>query len=407
MRSPAPNARWVALALATAGLWWRLADARVTTLEPYLLPLSGGLLLVALFVWRAHRSLATSRPDGAAPVITLIALLTAILPLGATAADGPLLRAVVVAVVSAVLAVLGSTVAATSRSRAYLDSAALAGILGVLTVTIGRSVSAIAGIGAADIRLDAWLVAGLFTLFGAAVGQARSRGGSAARRSIASPVIAGLGLFVLAGFELAALERSTLGSLRTVALILLLSAVHVIGHLVDSAPITRVLGWAAIGGAAVAVSGGLLSGALDPVELGTVPVGAALAVTGMLTLSRVPAARSWPWLAPGVAVMLVPSLIATADHPPLWRLVGLGVVGVAVIVAGAILRLQAPFLIAVVVVLILAIATFAPQIRTIYRSVEWWLWFVPVGIAIVVFAARFERSMLRMHSVAMRIRALR
>lgn len=58
-------------------------------------------------------------------------------------------------------------------------------------------------------------------------------------------------------------------------------------------------------------------------------------------------------------------------------------------------------------VLIHAVATFAPQIRTLYESVEWWLWFVPVGIAVVVFAARFEKSVLRMRSVAMRIRALR
>jgi hypothetical protein len=209
------------------------------------------------------------------------------------------------------------------------------------------------------------------------------------------------------GFELAAFEDAALGSLRAIGVILLFSAVHVTCFLVDRGPFTRIIGWIAIAGAAVAVIGGLVTGALDPVEFGSIPMAGALAVTGALTLSQVPTARTWPWLAPAVAVLLIPSLIATADDPPFWRLVALGVVGVAIVVASAILRLQAPFLIAVVVVLIHAIATFAPQIRVVYESVEWWLWFVPVGLAVVVFAARFENSVLRMRSVAMRIRALR
>jgi hypothetical protein len=226
-------------------------------------------------------------------------------------------------------------------------------------------------------------------------------------RIVAGQVIAVLGLLVVLGFEVSAFDHTPLGTLRVIAVILLFSAVHVTSFLIDRGPFTRIVGWIAIAGATIAVLAGLVVGALDPVELGTIPVAAALAVTGALTLSRVPTARTWPWLSPAVAVLLIPSLMATADDPPVWRLVALGVVGVAIIVASAILRLQAPFLIAVVVVLVHAIATFAPQIRTVYESVEWWLWFVPVGIAVVVFAARFEKSLLRMRSVALRIRALR
>ena len=224
---------------------------------------------------------------------------------------------------------------------------------------------------------------------------------------IASQVLGVVGLAVVLEFELTAFEDSALGSLRAIAVILLLCALHVISFLIDRAPFTQAVGWIALAGAAIAVIGALLTGAIHPVELGTIPIAGALVITGALTLSRAPTARTWPWLAPGVAVLLVPSLIATADHPPLWRLVGLGVVGVTIIITSAVLRLQAPFLLAVVVVLIHAIATFAPQIRAVYESVEWWLWFVPVGIAVVVFAARFEKSVLRMRSVAMRIRALR
>ena len=410
--SPRRHLGWGAFALATAGLWWRLGDSRVTDLEPYVLPLTGVLLLVALFLWRANRSAVASAPDLVTPVITLAALLVAILPLGAVAASGPLLRAVVVAVVSAALAIAGSCNVGTSRSRPYLDAVALTGALGILTVVVGRCAFLRSQPGTPDIRLDAWLAIGLLVLIIAAFGQARARSRSrntddTARRTIASQVLGVLGLTVVLGFELTAFEDTALGSMRAIAVILLFCALHVITFLIDRAPFTRATGWIAIVGAGIAVIGALLTGAIHPVELGTIPVAGALVVTGALTLSRTPAARTWPWLAPGVAVLLVPSLIATADHPPVWRLVGLGVGGVTIIIVSAVLRLQAPFLVAVVVVLIHAIATFAPQIRAIYESVEWWLWFVPVGIAVVVFAARFEKSVLRMRSVAMRIRALR
>ena len=410
--SPRRHLGWGAFALATAGLWWRLGDSRVTDLEPYVLPLTGVLLLVALFLWRANRSAASSAPDLVTPVITLVALLVAILPLGAVAASGPLLRAVIVAVVSAACAIVGSSDLGTSRSRPYLDAVALTGVIGTLTVVVGRCSFLHSQPGTPDIRLDAWLATGLVVLMIAAFGQARIRSRSrntndTAWRTIASQVLAVLSLAVVLGFELTVFEDTALGSLRAIAVTLLFCAIHVITFIIDNATSTRPIGWIAIVGAGIAVIGALLTGAIHPVELGTIPVAGALVVTGALTLSRTPTARTWPWLAPGAVVLLVPSLIATADHPPLWRLVGLGIGGVAIIIVSAVLRLQAPFLVAVVVVLTHATATFAPQIRAIYESVEWWLWFVPVGIAVVVFAARFEKSVLRMRSVAMRIRALR
>ncbi|MBC7404032.1 MAG: hypothetical protein H7279_12805 [Microbacteriaceae bacterium] len=406
--SPRRYLGWVALALATAGLWWRLGAAGVTDLEPYVLPLSGVLLIVALSVWRTTRVTTAPGADLVAPVITLTALLVAILPLAATAATGPLERAIVLGGVSAALLLLGSSFLGHSRTRPYLDAIALAGALGVLTVVFGRSTTLNAEPGTPDIRLDAWLVSGLIVLLIAAIGQARDRDDySTARRSVRGELLGMLGLATFFAFELTAFDNTALGELRAFAVILLLCAVHVIAFLQGRAPVTRTVGWLAIVGAAVGAVGALITGAIGSVELGSIPVAAALILTGALTLSREPSARTWFWLAPGVSTLLIPSLIATAENPPLWRLVALGVVGVTIIVVSSFLRLQPPFLIATVVVLIHAAATFAPQIRAIYESVEWWLWFVPVGIAVVVFAARFEKSVLGMRSVAMRIRALR
>ncbi|QNE47204.1 hypothetical protein F1C58_10045 [Glaciihabitans sp. INWT7] len=411
--SPRRYLGWVSLALATAGLWWQLVSAGITNLEPYVLPLSGVLLLVALSVWRATPVTTASGPSLVAPAITLVALLGSILPLAASGASGPPLRATLTGAVSATLLLMGSIPRGTAASRPYLDSIALAGALGVVTVEVGRSATLITQAGAPDIRLDAMLATGLILLLVAGIGQARDRGErdrgeyGAAGRSVASQLLAVLGLVILLAFELTAIDATSLGGIRAVGVILLLCAVHVIAFLLRRAPFTHAVAWIAIAGAAVAGIGALVTGAVDVVEVTSVPVAIALILTGAITLSRVPSARTWPWLAPGVALLLLPSLIATAGQPPLFRLVGLGVVAVAIVVVSAILRLQAPFLIAVVVGLVHAGATFAPQIRVIYESVEWWLWFVPVGIAVVVFAARFEQSVVGMKSVAMRIRALR
>ncbi|CAN5157440.1 hypothetical protein BH09ACT2_BH09ACT2_01850 [soil metagenome] len=406
--SPRRYIGWVSLALATAGLWWQLVSAGITNLEPYVLPLSGVLLLVALSVWRATPVTTASGPSLVAPAITLVALLASILPLAASGATGPPLRAVLTGGISAALLLVGSIPRGTTAARPYLDSIGLAGALGVLTVEVGQSRTLITQPGAPDIRLDGVLVAGLVLLLVAAIGQARDRGDySAAWRAVASQVLGVLALVILLAFELAALDATSLGGIRAVGVILLLCAVHVVAFLLRRAPFTHSVAWIAIAGAAVAGIGALVTGAVDVVEVASVPVAVALILTGAITLSRVPTARTWPCLAPGIAALLLPSLIATAGQPPLFRLVGLGVVAVAIIVVSAILRLQAPFLIAVVVVLVHAVATFAPQIRVIYESVEWWLWFVPVGIAVVVFAARFEKSVLGMKSVALRIRALR
>jgi hypothetical protein len=103
----------------------------------------------------------------------------------------------------------------------------------------------------------------------------------------------------------------------------------------------------------------------------------------------------------------VPSLLATIEDRPLWRLVGLGVVGIAVIVIAVAQRLQAPFVIGVVVVLVHGIATFLPQLRAAYEFLPWWLWLGAGGVLLIVLAARYEQRIRNLRSVAMKFAALR
>jgi hypothetical protein len=178
---------------------------------------------------------------------------------------------------------------------------------------------------------------------------------------------------------------------RAVAIVIVLSVAHVLASL-SELPHRRI---AAISSVVVAGVVGLYEfaiGELAPIEWVSVPVGLALIVTGALHLVRSPEARSWAWLAPGVGILLVPSLVATAFDAPLWRLVSLGVVAVAIIVVAAVLRLQAPLLIASVVLVIHAIATFSPEIRAVYELVEWWVWIAIGGVILLVLAIRFEAS---------------
>jgi hypothetical protein len=145
----------------------------------------------------------------------------------------------------------------------------------------------------------------------------------------------------------------------------------------------------------------------DPIELATVPVAIGLLVSGGVRLATAATARSWPWLGPGLAVLLIPSPLLDIADSPLWRVTGLGVVSIAVLVAGLIWRLQAPFVLGCVVVVVHAIAQLWPWIAAAYNAVPWWLWLGVGGVLLIVLAARYERRIRDVKAIVMRVSALR
>ena len=408
---------WLALGLATAGLWWRLAGDEVTGLEPFVLPLAGALLLIALLVWRAALRIDPPTPSRAAPLIALGGLLVAILPIAANSTTGPVTRTIIIAAASAVLLLVGSLVIGNERLRPYLDAAAVAGAIGVIVAAIGRSTLLVYGdngsySNTADASpgasLDAWLAAAFILLLIAAFGQARLR--PDANQKLRLVTSQAIGLFAMTAvlvLELSAFDSGVLGPIRAVAVVLLFAALHLVAVTTDQAPFTRLVSWVAIAYAGLATIVGVGTDALDPLEIGTVSVALALIAGGVVHLARTPTARSWPSLGPGVLVLLVPSLVATIEDRPLWRLVALGVVGVAVMIIGVVRRLQAPFIIGAVVLLIHGIATFAPQIVAVYESAEWWLWAAIGGAIIIFLSATYEKRMRDLKNVTMRITELR
>lgn len=403
---------WLALALATAGLWWRLFNDRVEALEPYVLPLSAALLVVAALIHRATARAGATAPIGttapglAASGIALGGFLVGILPLAANSITGDLLRSIIIFAVSAVLLLAGSLLS--GRLQPYFDAMTLAGVSGVLTAGVGRAITT----STRDLASDAWIIAVFVVLMAAAFGQARQRRSSDAPqtsthwRPAASQFLAGLAIVTLS-VEVAGFSDATLGTARAIATVALLGTLHVVAYAVDTVPLTRPLGLGAIALAAVTAIIGLATAALDPVELGSISIAIALLVSGRMLLASSPDTRSWRTLAPGVLVLLVPSLLATAVEPELWRLVGLGVASVTVLIVGAVRRLQAPFLLGLVVTLIHGFATFAPQIRAVYESQEWWLWAGLAGIVLLLLAIRYEKRIQNLKDAVGRIAALR
>ncbi|GAA3741398.1 hypothetical protein GCM10022239_16330 [Leifsonia bigeumensis] len=403
-RSVRHHLGWLALALATAGLWWRLNGDRVTDLEYYVVPLSLALIAIAALIARAARREQPARDAKAAPLITLGGLLVSLLPLGVNAATGTATYAIWLFAISAVLLIAGSAVIGSAWWRWTADACALAGAIGVIVVAVGRALF----LPVAELERDTWLVAVFLVLMVAAFLQARTRpDGNGRLRATGSQSLGLVAMTAVLALETPAFREGQAGDIRLIALVLLFSALHVVAFLVSRPPLTRLVAVVAIVFAAIAGLAGAWMDVLHPVEVASIPIAVALLVTGFTELGAVPTARSWRWLAPGTAVLLLPSLFATIDDRPLWRLVGLGVVGIAVIVIAVVRRLQAPFVIGVVVVLIHGIATFLPQLRAAYEFLPWWLWLGAGGVLLIVLAARYEQRIRNLKSVAMKFAALR
>ena len=425
---------WIALAGGTAALWVRLGDGGVGAVEAFVLPVAGVLLVIAAAIHRINRE---TPPARAAATVTLAALLVAVLPIAVASIDGPPARALIVGGVSAALLLVGSFVrprvdagtphtatgpvaAARSESRGeadvrpsdrlLLDATAIAGALGVIVTGVGHAAS-LGYAGNTDLEFDGWLGSMLVILIAAGFGIAghtRPRvENTRDTRMIISQVVAIAALSAATALEAGAILNDPPIPLRAELTLLALCLIHVLAWFIGTAPLTHAVAWVALALAGLIALVSIASGAVDPLEVATIPLALSLLATGTSRMLDDPGARSWSWLGLPTALLLVPSLLATIGDRPVWRLVGLGVIGVAVLIIGLVRRLQAPFVIAAVVVTIHALATFSPQIRAVYESVEWWIWLIPGGVIVIVLAARLEKRVADLREVARSISSLR
>jgi hypothetical protein len=368
----------------------------VTTPEPYVLPPAAALLLIATLIVRRARRLG-ERPNAAA-WLTFFALLLAIVPLAlAATGDGSadVTRAIATLAASIALLLGASVVARTTMAESVRPlgivelaiAAGAAGAVGTVLLTILRVENALTSDGA---TLEAWLAPGAFALLAGAIILR-------AQRSVDATWLARVALAIAAVAEIAAVvaqpgdDRSII---RLTATVGALSAVHAIAVIRQRTTLGTNTAWIAIALAGIAAVVGMIAGTVEHIEQVTTPIAIALLVSGGVTLARRRQdAGSWPHLAPGTALLLLPSLLATYLDAPVWRLVLLGAVGLLVIIVGTFLRLQAPFLIGIVVVITHALRTFAPQLRAVYELADWYIWAGIGGAIVMAIAIRYEHRL--------------
>lgn len=351
-RSRRRHLGWGSLVLGSFALWAQLQASGETAPEPFVLPVAGVILAVAARLAHVRRKGDAAPSRAVAPLIALAALLAGV-PLALASADGSPVRALIVGLAAAAVA-LGVA----WRARG-LDAR-----IPSLSVSLGAAALLVLGALAAVQALDL----------------------AAAERPGGVPVDE---------------------QVRGVLLVIALAAVAIGAWL---APASRerdaiTAGAAGVGALAAGVLG--VSRAIDPVELVSVPLSLALLAIGTLRLDRDERARSALWLSPGLILLLVPSLIAVEQDPALWRVVALGVAATAVAVGGAVRRLQAPLLIGAIVLLVHLLVQSWPLLEDIGRSVEWWLWLGLAGVIVVALAARYERRLQNARDLVRRIRDLR
>ncbi|MBG6056624.1 hypothetical protein RCH16_001298 [Cryobacterium sp. MP_M5] len=412
---------WVAVALAVLVAFAAVVTGAVDPFELVTVPLGlfvvAGQLLPRLRAGGPAFDALATRRFGAGLAIGL-------LPSAFTDGD-TVLRPILTLAVGGALAVAAAVLTPHPRWRAPAGLALMLGLVTVVSAAGGRIVRLLAEAPAGpDARLEAWLlpaalalvVAGTILVTGAHRAAVTLPAGTvptgAGRPTDAAALRLGYALVILAtalvlAAELPALDFAPLATIRVILLVWTFSSLHLAAFWFDESPLGRGVSWVFIAAGAVAVLAGFAHAAPDTIEIVSVPLAVALLTTGWLHLEATPAARSWSWFAPGLLVLLVPSLLLDVTESPLWRVVGLGVVATVVIVVGAVRRLQAPFVIGAVVLLVHAIAQLWPWISLAYGAVPWWLWLGIGGTVLIVLAARYEQRIGNLKAIALGISALR
>ncbi|MFF1635608.1 SCO7613 C-terminal domain-containing membrane protein [Leifsonia sp. NPDC058248] len=142
---------------------------------------------------------------------------------------------------------------------------------------------------------------------------------------------------------------------------------------------------------------------------GVTPVPAPATATARGTLNTWPAGftGSWPLLAPGIVVTLLPSVLATATDPLTWRAILVIALALVSILIGSLRRLAAPFILGLIVLPIENAIVFVVQIGRSIGALPWWITLATAGAVLLVLAVSSERKTSGLRSATARLRDLR
>ncbi|GAA1773874.1 hypothetical protein GCM10009748_01840 [Agromyces lapidis] len=398
--SPVRHFAWLSAALAVFAVWNRFLGDGVDEVEAYTLPLAAALLVCgALITWRRAPEGATSRGRTA---LFAVAAGVAVLP-SVGSAGASELRTLVLVAGGAVVAIAAGFLPQTLRGVPVRLLAAATGWTAVTGAALVRGIT-VAQTGDSGLPLEFWPLVALASGLVVTVVWARtdSRPALVAEAGLAASLVAATLPTLLA------IVSDDASALRAAVLFTVVGAAHVAGAATRARPIAGpIFAWTTRG---VLVLGGLIalvSATVDPFDLVTAPVGLALVAAGAVAMRRSPALGSWPALGAGLTILLAPALLADFVDPELWRIVALGAVALATLIAGVIRRLQAPFILGGAVLLVPALVQLWPAITWLYEAVWWWLWLGIAGVLLVVLAATYERQLRLARSTISSIGALR
>ncbi|WP_203580733.1 SCO7613 C-terminal domain-containing membrane protein [Microbacterium hibisci] len=372
----------------------------------------GVLAVAVLFTATA----ATDRPGRAAAVLAgagaaLLVLVTITRP------DADLVTTTVTAVIGGAVGVAGASVLGLRRWAPLGAVLAVGGLVSAVAACAMRFF-AVAPLAGAGLEADLWAVAAAGIAAAIALAALRATDTPVVARAAGAGFAAASVLFAMA--ELQLLFTQTAGDeLRAVIVMSALTVAAAVGF----AARARLGLSPAIAAAVASVVFGLVAltaAGVRPVELVTVPPAIGGILLGARTLRRHAEARTWPTLGPWLALLTVPSLLhdfsgsgswlggtATSDDTALWRIVGLGLVAIAMVVIGAVYRLQAPLVLGSAVLLLHAVAQLWPWISNAYVAVPWWLWLGLGGALLIFIAARYEKRMRALRSAFVAVTSLR
>lgn len=138
-----------------------------------------------------------------------------------------------------------------------------------------------------------------------------------------------------------------------------------------------------------------IAGVATP-EAYTLPISVVALGFGLLRHRRSPTVPSWTAYGPGLTAALVPSLPAVWAEPGWIRPLLLGAGCVALAVAGAWARLQAPLLLGGAVLVLDALHELAPVIQLV-GALPRWVPIAVIGLALLFLGATYERRLRDLH----------
>ncbi|WP_423462649.1 SCO7613 C-terminal domain-containing membrane protein [Promicromonospora sp. MS192] len=433
---------WLAGTLATAAVWTALADGGVRLVEAYTLPPAVAAVLVGgLLARRAARSGdGTARWEHGwrlAAAGLVLAVVPSVLTLAlADDAGDPRARALLAAGVVVTLTIVALrrrplvSELWSARARTLLAGAALLSAVGLAVESLQVAASGLDTAGARFATGLAWACAAGGLALVATTGARSGTPSGRLRRAIdAGGHVPALLLLTAGAVANTEPHWGAIVTLWTLEVALLVTLVLVARRLLRGLS-TGVPAWA-VWVAALAAAIAAWSPRELRVEVFSLPLGVGLVVAGCFALgeweartrvagpggvhSRRPTLVGWPvdwtgsWalLAPGIAALLGPSVLATFTDPQTWRAVLVVAVALTGVLVGSRRRLAAPFLLGVWVLPVEVLIVFVSQLGTEISAVPWMLTLAAAGGVLLIIATLDERRTAGYGGAAAYLRDLR